>query len=208
MTVCLTRWLPLVALLLLTGCGDDSDRDDRPSDEFQGWEIGPVIDGKNYSSGMPRRTATGSFTFPRCGDGLVKYLTLPHRASLDGMTMSLKYEIVGDGELATDTGTRYARVSLYFQQRGDDWHAKGGTEFARWWSRYEDLTSGEHLIEADLVFDQWTSIVSVGTAGDFARARNNPQRVGFTFGGGSGKGHGVCARSGTVKFVLNSFRVY
>lgn len=95
------------------------------------------------------------------------------------------------------------------RRRGDDWQAKGGTEFYRWWSvNYVDLRPGTYTLTVPLVRGFWTPVVDNdrGTEAHYAAALRDPEYVGFTFGGGFA-GHGVCAKSGTARFVVKSFSV-
>src|SRR5215470_14531329 len=66
------------------------------------WQIGPVIEGKSYSPGMPSRpTAAGSgwsFNFP-AQDG-VHYVTTPLSAPLMGRgEVKVRFSITGPGRL-------------------------------------------------------------------------------------------------------------
>jgi hypothetical protein len=179
------------------------------------WEIGPIIDGKNYSIGMPLRptqTADGwSFDFP-LSPGSVHYVTYRF-GSLAGKThIKMKYRIEMDSgvQLRPVCCAQLPSVgpTLYFQRKGDDW----GTENYRWWDTPDatyPMKAGE--FEIDIPLDtRWTSVQPGVTAAnspqDFAAAIQNAERVGFTFGGGDGYGHGVYA-DGFARFVLLSFTV-
>lgn len=55
----------------------------------------------------------------------------------------------------------------------------------------------------------WTSVSTMTAAlnpQQFATAKINAERVGVTFGGGTGYGHGVYA-DGPARFVVTSFRI-
>ena len=65
--------------------------------------------------------------------------------------------------------------------------------------------AGEYTLDVPLD-GSWTSVTGAanGDAVAFAKAVQNAERVGFTFGGGTGYGHGVFA-SGPARFTLLSF---
>lgn len=178
------------------------------------WEIGPIISGKDYSVGMPlspTETSDGwAFAFP-LSPGSVHYVTF-HNGSLAGRThIVIHYRIDADASVnflpvccaqLDSTGP-----TLYFQQSGDDWNTDG----MRWWATFAApyrIKPGEYTIDVPLDGD-WTSVNSMTAAknpAQFQIAKQNADRVGFTFGGGDGYGHGVYT-SGTAHFVLLSFTI-
>ena len=182
------------------------------------WEIGPVIDGLNYSTGMPlhpTQTAEGwAFDFPlntRDG-GSVHYITFPY-GSLAGKThIIMKYRI------EADQGVEFLPPccpfspsigpTMYFQREADDWNTNG----MRWWAtfaRVSPIQPGEFELDVPLNAE-WTSVfagMSATTDPDkFATAKQKAERVGFTFGGGDGYGHGITV-TGPARFVVTSFRI-
>lgn len=179
------------------------------------WEIGPIIDGKSYSPGMPSQpTAEGSgwsFTFP-AQDG-VHYVTSPVAASLvAGGEVEVRFSITGPGRLLPTQGDPPARIRLFLQRRGDDWSGAGRHEFYRWWSVSNVvLAAGMQELAARLVPDQWSSVFGKlgdhpAAAGQFAATIADLQAVGQTFGG-MFAGHGVFAVEGPSRFTLESYEI-
>jgi hypothetical protein len=188
------------------------------------WRIGPLLridgDWTNKSSGVPRQPAPAdgggwSFEFPNptWANGHVHYVT-HHAQPLAGKTrIVMRYRI--DAEpgttFITDDGAGTPMVTLYFQQRGDDWRGMPGeTESYRWWATFasQSLSPGEHEMVAPLD-GPWTATLTSSRQNNpagFAAAIANIECLGMTFGGGSGYGHGLAA-SAPARFVLLDFRV-
>jgi hypothetical protein len=178
------------------------------------WEIGPLINGQNYSGGMPlspTQTSDGwAFDFP-LSPGSVHYVTF-HYGSLAGKThIVIHYRIDADPnvQLFPVCCAQLAPIgpTLYFQQKGDDWSTDG----LRWWATFNSPTpmkAGDYTMDVPLD-GAWTSVETMTAANSpaqFSTAKQNADRVGFTFGGGDGYGHGVYA-NGTARFVLESFTI-
>jgi len=181
------------------------------------WEIGPIINGQNYSSGIPTTPTQNTapqqgwgFDFPLY-PGSVHYVTFRY-GSLAGKThIVMHYRIDADTSIGIHPITQPDAPSMgptiYFQEKGDDWNTDG----MRWWATFATplpIVPGEYTIDVPLD-GKWTSVVSMTAATnptDFSRAKQNADRVGFTFGGGTGYGHGVYA-DGNARFVLESFNV-
>lgn len=176
------------------------------------WEIGPIINGKNYSIGMPlnpTQTTDGwAFDFP-LAPGSVHYVTFPY-GSLAGKT-----HIVMHYRIEADPSVQFFPVccanlpsigpTMFIQENGDDWNTDG----MRWWATFNSPTPikpGDY--QMDIPLDgAWTSVFTMTAASNpqqFATAKLNAARVGFTFGGGDGYGHGVYA-NGIARFVVTSF---
>jgi len=189
-----------------------------PSPASGAWNIGPVINGRNYSPGMAPSSADGSFTFPvgaPNSDHLVipsvHYVTKP--LSLVGKTrIRLTFEIFGNGPFKStelpDQLPPY--VVLYFQRDGDNWSGTGAFESYRWWSNdFVTLAPGIHTLEVPLTRDAWVSVTTnQSTAEDFAAAMAKASAVGFTFGGAGGKGHGAYSDTPGCQFILRGYRVF
>jgi hypothetical protein len=178
------------------------------------WEIGPIIDNVNYSRGMPlhpTQTSDGwAFDFPLQG-GWVGYVTYKY-GSLAG-----KSRIVMRYRIEADPGVQFLPKccpqllgqgpTMYFQRKGDNWENDGG----RWWATFNSpwpIVPGEFELNIPLNAN-WTSVstwTAEGRPSDFANAKSNAERIGFTFGGGDGYGHGVYA-TGRARFVLLSFTI-
>jgi hypothetical protein len=178
------------------------------------WEIGPVISGRNYSVGMPlnpTQTSDGwAFDFPLSPNS-VHYVTYPF-GSLAGKThivMHYRVEVDPTVQLFPVCCAQLPSMgpTVYFQEKGDDWNTDG----ERWWATFNSpfpIQPGEY--DMDIPLDgAWTSVLTMTAASNpqqFATAKLNADRVGFTFGGGDGYGHGVYA-NGTARFVLTSFKI-
>ena len=182
------------------------------------WEIGPVIRGRNYSVGMPPHpTATRNgwafdFPGPRRSDGHVHYVT---RATgpLDGARgIRVRYRVDarrGTRFIPQETPNLAPKVSLFIQARGDDWNARRGSEFDRWYSphgREYTLEPGVH--EITIMFDEnWIAVMGSDrnrAPREFLRTLQNASRVGLTFGSSSRRGHGIFA-TGPARFELLEF---
>jgi hypothetical protein len=185
------------------------------------WEIGPRERGRNFSAGMastPRPAPRGwyfDFFYPSPRAGHVNYVTTPTGPLLGKRKIVLHYRIdAAPGvRLAPRENPRApARLSLYFQRRGDNWSGRGRFEHYRWYAMPAHrlpLTPGEHRIELALDGRNWKSIQSSSGAkapAQFRDALANASRVGFVLGGGGSAGHGVFA-TGPARFTLLNFRV-
>lgn len=184
------------------------------------WEIGPVINGRNFSVGMPRfpePSAEGwffDFPGPRRSDGHVHYLTRRTGRLDQARGLRLRYRI--DASPATrfvpqEFPDRTATLSLFIQRAGDDWAARGRTQFHRWYSpekRVIALEPGEH--ELAILFDEnWISVMGSDQARSpraFEDTLVEASRIGFTLGSAGGRGHGVYA-TGPARFTVLDFSV-
>ena len=185
----------------------------------EAWEIGPFIRGRSYSEGMPAQPdpARGgglAFDIPTAGRGHVHYLTAPSGSLAEARRITIRYRI------DAPRGTRFvpvqhpgetATLSLYFQQRGDNWSGKGRYETYRWYSPDRatvPLTPGEHTLAVGLD-EPWISVwgrTPDAAPGGFGAALANAGRVGFVLGSRSGRGHGVYATA-PARFTLLDFEV-
>jgi hypothetical protein len=179
------------------------------------WEIGPIIDGKNSSIGLPEHPTAleDGWGFVMTPDAEPHYVTARY-GTLQGKSrirMVYRLEIGDDSHVYPRCCmNEQGMVTLYFQKAGDDWNTDGG----RWWATFasQPVTPGVHEIVAPLN-DNWTSVIkkTAQTApADFAAAKLKADRIGFTFGGGSsqdsGYGHGVRS-TGPGVFTVLSFAV-
>lgn len=193
----------------------------RRSEFATDWQIGPVIRGRNYSVGMPPHpTAQGrgwyfDFPGPRASDGHVHYVTRQTGPLDRARGIRVRYRI------DARRGARFVpqqhpdlpgTLSLYIQQRGDDWRGRGRTEFARWYSpnsRVVELAPGEH--ELTIRFDEnWLSVMGSDrqrNPREFAAMLANAGVVGLTFGSPRARGHGVFATA-PARFTLLEFSVF
>src|SRR5690606_37612620 len=155
------------------------------------------------------------FPWPDARAGHIHYVTFRH-GPLEG-----KRRIVMRYRIDAEPGVRFAPqefpdrqavLSLYFQQRGDTWTAKGPYETYRWYSPAKTvvpITPGEHEISVDLEGD-WISVYGKTPSlkpDGFRRALANTARVGFTLGTvADGRGHGVFA-TGPATLTVTSFEI-
>ena len=182
------------------------------------WSIGPIIRGENYSVNMPptlRDTPNGpafDFPYPTAAHGHVHYVTVPVRSLRGAERITLTYRI------DTESSTRFleqenpdgqATLSLYFQRSGDRWTRR--TPQHRWYapaSKEMVLRPGVHTVSVALD-EPWIAMMG-GDARDhpekFEAAKRETVRVGFTFGGKSGRGHGVFATA-PARFTVLDFRI-
>lgn len=186
-----------------------------------GWEIGPIIRGKNYSVGMPLRPAPAregwSFDFPASSRdaGHVHYVTF------DPGSLTGKRRIVVRYRVDAAPGTRFvpqenpelpATVSLFVQRRGDNWTARGAYDFFRWYApsaTVRQLAPGTHEMTVSLRDPDWGSVYGKPAAANsaaFDSALANASRVGLVFGSDAGRGHGVFATA-PARFTLLDFRI-
>jgi hypothetical protein len=185
------------------------------------WEIGPVIRGRNYSVGLPLQPMAmkGGWIFqfpnPTVEAGHVHYLTFVHGSLAGKRRIVLRYRIDaarGTRFIAREFPDQAPAISLFFQRSGDSWSAKRRYAGYRWYGPYLKMTPvavGTHQISVDLSDPDWISVMGAKPAQSpdgFASAIAETERVGFVFGSGSARGHGVYA-TGPAKFTLLEYRV-
>jgi hypothetical protein len=209
--------LILIAAALLASCGDDVSGDNRnPKDQEPrnyGWSAGPVINGQNYSVGVKlidNFDGTSEFQFPGLG-GHVNYITKPYGslASATRIRMTYRIEIEGDGKLVPKCcpNSLAQGPTIYFATKDNDWRKDG----QRWWATFDAKTpmvAGTYEVVAPFT-SRWTSVLNMDSDdnhAEFAEALRNADRIGFTFGGGDGFGHGVYATT-PAKFTMLEFKV-
>ncbi len=205
-------WSLLIAgiALLLAACGDDSDKP-RPSQPTSDWAIG-----------APERQSTGT-TFAIPERGMVNYVTRS-TGSLAGKTrITLRYRVdMAEGVriFPASVPEQQSILTLYVQQKDDDWTAKGDYNFYRWYATSRSrmpIEAGEHVVTAHLVDHLWTAVKAgesfltdhnIGMVRNprFDEALAKADRIGFVMGGGTGYGHGVSA-TGPATFTIVSFTV-
>ena len=197
--------------------GPSENRDGSASSE---WVIGPIINGRQYSVGMPTSpTPDGEgfwFDFPKAQKGLdrwstpgPRYVTKP-TSGISGSKIKLAYAITGDGQLFGSTGQQSSFVYLcaFFQRSGDNWSGADAFEAHRWWSATMfPLKVGKHEVEVPLARANWVSVYNRGTEAQFADALRKASSIGITFGNDEGRGHGVSSPTGGSSFRLISLEV-
>lgn len=182
----------------------------------ENWLIGPIIKGRNYSVGMPytmdESPAGPTFNFPSVRTGHVHYVTL-HTGPLDGAReIVLRYSIDASPNarfVAQEDGSA-GTFGLAIHRAGDNWTAKGRYEAYRWYSPSTlTLSPGVHTLKVSLDDPNWRGVLSSKSGTNikgFVSALVNAESVSMTFGGNSGRGHGVYATE-PAKFTLLDFRI-
>jgi hypothetical protein len=162
------------------------------------FEVGPTINGQQYSKGMESDDApNGSFEFP-VAPGSVNYIYRPSSAPI----LRIEYEVTGGLVRPEEVPDGEATIALYFETFDNDWHSDGG----RWWTRGRgSLTEGRHELTAPLNAEAWTTVNTGGSADLFVISLTRVRAAGFTFGGPDGAGHGVQGAQPGVRFTLHSF---
>ena len=175
-----------------------------------------MVNGVNYSVGMPLVVEGASFDFPQPNQatGHVHYLTFRHGSLVGKSRITLRYRIdaaEGVRIVPKDYPEGIGALTLYFQRRGDNWGAQGSYQYYRWYASAQTvrpLVAGENTITVSLN-DVWTPVLtgnSLDAPDAFASAKADADRVGFVFGGGDGLGHGVYA-TGPARFTIIGYEV-
>ena len=185
------------------------------------WTIGPVINGVNYSVGMPLHpTQTGSgfsFVFPGSG-GAVNYVTttLVSLHLTTSVTMQYQITLSAGAALTCDVPNAAAAnsasgkptLALFIQQPGDNWSAAGPYNYFRWYGAGGAIPakSGIYTVTLPLTIAHWSAVEApAGTQAQLSGAAMNVGTIGVTFGGCGGAGHGVAMKTGTATFTVLSF---
>jgi hypothetical protein len=181
------------------------------------WVIGPILDGRNYSRGMPlhptpRRGGGWHVDLPQAPDH-VNYITFRHGSLAGKSRIVMRYRIEarpGVRVIPKNYPQWTGSITPYFQRSGDNWSARGRFETYRWYGTFatKALAPGEHEIVAPLN-ERWTAVETSNARTNpraFQEAVANADQVGFVLGGGDGFGHGVSA-TGPARLVLLEFRV-
>ena len=182
------------------------------------WTIGPMIDGRNYSRGMPLRPS------PRAAGGWqvdlppaprsIHYVTFRHGALAGKGRIIMRYRIEADPGVRIVPRTAPgapSMITLYFQRRGDDWSGRDQYEAYRWFASFatqSPISTGDHVLVAPLT-GNWSAVQSSTVRTNpaaFSAALADADEVGFVLGGGDGLGHGVSA-TGRARLIVTSFRV-
>ena len=196
------KYIILTALLLVS-CKDDNKFIPPPA-PYQGWSIGPIINGKNYSVNMPLQMVGNTIEFGP--DAEPHYVTKPTGSIANASVIRMRFNIEGGKIYGKGCGeASVGTISLYFQQKNDGWRTDG----SRWWTAPASLDhEGEYEIIAPLD-GIWGSVMTMNSSTnpmEFTNAKINAGQIGFTFGNCEGLGHGVRA-TGPVKFTLIDYGV-
>ena len=185
------------------------------------WEIGPIIGGENYSSGVPVNPLPDPAGWaidlpgPTQASGSVHYVTMPTGSLAGKSKIRMRFRVeaaAGVKILPRNFPDRPSRLTLYFQRAGDNWLAKGDSESYRWYASFSSRSPIEPgaEIEIEAPFDKnWTAVLSSSRQNNpaaFEAALRQAARVGFVLGGGDGAGHGVYA-TGPARLVVTTFSV-
>lgn len=196
--------LVLATTMLLAACDGGGDSHPLPPPRSAaGWEIGPVVDGQNFSEHCPRAFET-SFDIGPCEP---HYVTRPTASLAGKKQIRARFRVVGDAEIRGAKCAGPSAVTLYFEASNVNWSKDG----YRWWATFAShqlVGTGEFEIVAPLD-GRWTSVSAMNSAdnaGTFARDKANAGRIGFTFANCTGYGHGATA-SAPVSFTVLSFDV-
>jgi hypothetical protein len=211
----------LLAHALLAPYGDGAGTSvDAATDETnpRAWVIGPIINGRNYSQGMPLHPSPGPrggwhIDLPRA-PGSVHYVTFRHGSLAGKSRIVMRYRIEAAPGVRIAPATSPASpsmITLYFQRRGDNWSARGRFETYRWYATFatqSPIVPGAHEMIAPLN-GSWTAVMTSSARSDPAAFRDAiaaADQVGFVLGGGDGYGHGVFA-TGPARLIVTEFRV-
>jgi hypothetical protein len=219
--VAMIRTAFLASSLLVAACTDAAGAGSvsrQDASAASAWEIGPIIEGRNYSQGVPlhpsqRANGAWSIELPRA-PGSIHYVTFRYGALTGKHRLVMRYRIeAAEGvRIVPLTGPQLPSIiTLYFQRAGDNWSGTGRFEAYRWYATFASqlpITSGEHIIAAPLD-GNWTAVETSSARtkpAAFRDALAGADRVGFVLGGGDGYGHGVFA-TGPARLVVTDFRV-
>ncbi len=182
-----------------------------PNNPSNPWTIGPIVNGVNYSAGMPAQpTANGdgtfSFDIPQDKPG-VHGVTRP--ASESGRSqITLRFSVATAADFlevdAPDGNPLPGAVSLFLQRSGDDWGGpNSGKSSYRFYSQPFVLVPGEHTLAVTLSPEAWTNVDGQQDAAGFAAALADLATVGIGFGRRFAM-HGVIA-TGPARFTIHEY---
>ena len=210
--------LAVVAAIALSLLLRDKDNNEPipASTDPQAWELGPIYDGVNVSTGANLYPTDRGWCIdiPLVGAGSVHYVTRPTESLAGRNKVTLVCELVmapGVKLCPVKSPDSPSLLTLYFQRKSDNWSGFEQYETYRWYASFAtkvDLSAWEYTIE--VMFNaNWTAIQTSTHATHpeaFANALANASRIGFVLGGGDGLGHGVSA-TGPAKLIIKSFEV-
>jgi hypothetical protein len=200
--------LTLAAAATLSACGGGNDRPKPVPAPIGGWEVGPIIGRTNYSSGFSAEITPEGYTLVVPTNGSLNYVVRP--GSLIGKNrIVLRYRVVLDEgvKLLPKCCPQSMSIgpTLYFATSDNDWRKDG----LRWWATFNaptPIVAGEFELIAPLD-GKWSSVIAMNAEThplEFRNAINKANRIGFTFGGGDGFGHGIYA-TGRAKIIITYF---
>ncbi|MEO8547254.1 MAG: hypothetical protein ABI422_02685 [Sphingomicrobium sp.] len=214
----LVRAAIMITLASAASCGGAEAKAPAAGLNPSAWTIGPIVDGRNYSQGVPLHPSRGPadgwhIDLPQA-PGSVHYVTVRHGSLAGKNQIVMRYRIEADpgARILPITAPQLPSViTLYFQRGGDNWSGAGRFETFRWYATFASqspIAPGSHQIVAPLN-GNWTAIQTSSARSNpmaFRDALANADQVGFVLGGGDGYGHGVFA-TGRARLVVTYFRV-
>ncbi|CAA9498814.1 MAG: hypothetical protein AVDCRST_MAG91-935 [uncultured Sphingomonadaceae bacterium] len=212
-----TATLATLALVSLSVGSEAGAGQSAPYASTPDWVIGPIIKGRNYSRGMPLHPSPGrggafQIELPQA-PGSVHYVTFPHGSLSGKKRIVMRFRIVGDpGVRIVPRGYPQwtAKITPYFQRRGDNWTGRGRFETYRWYATFASKAAvpGEHQVIVPLN-GNWTAVEGSSARSNpvaFREALSDAGEVGFVLGGGDGYGHGAYA-IGRARLIVTSYRI-
>lgn len=151
-------------------------------------------------------------------NGEVHYVTQKPLAKLTNKVVVKGWITIAPGTVfssitKTNMTPGSGKARVYFQRKGDDWGGLGNYQYYRWWyTGYIDVeANGAFTFTAPLSdAANWISVYG-NNAAEYPAQRqaaiDNMDRIGLTFGGGGGYGHGLYITYGAAKFEVTSFEV-
>lgn len=168
----------------------------RRKPEPQGWSVGPLVKGENYSRGValePRGDLWAATIEP--GDELDGVTRA--RGAVGG-TIRLRYRVTGS-VFPSEAPAEPAGLTLFIQRAGDTWSATGKFASYRFYSTaFLPLEAGEHDAAIPLTPEHWHNTRGAGAAdlpAEFAAVLAAQGRIGLAFGWRGGRMHGVCCET-------------
>lgn len=174
-----------------------------------GWHIGPTINGRNLSRGMPSRpTKLGSgwyFDFPTDPNSHVHYVQNFSAAPRNGVRITFRVE--GEADFIPQEAPHLqAIISIQLQRKGDNWSGRDKYNYYRVFSQPIPLTPGTHTLDAPFN-GKWIAVHGSAMDYDVLLAAEHLDNVGILFGSSGGYGHGVYATA-PARFILESYEEY
>lgn len=189
------------------------------------WTQGPPCIDDSGSCGVPlhpTRTDEGFVIDVPPEPRHVNYVTKPTGSLTGASRIRMRFRVEGGPIMATKPrGEGYpGMIYLYFERAGNDFTGGAEQNFYRWWAPASQthLQAGEYELVASFD-DLWTAVSYGANICDESTANDDPDcrgpamyqaalasagRVGFTLGGGDGKGHGV---HGPGRIIVTYFAV-
>ena len=179
-----------------------------------GWYFGPIIKGKNWSKGMPKRpdftpdpSRILEFEMPVGIGAEVDYL-VGDPITLTGKDKLLfAFDYQGPEPYPVEGPSAPATATICLMRRGDNWSAKGKYEHYRWYQPTPLLRikEGKWAVELSLTEGEWTNVFGRKAKDypeQFDACLKNLGNIAICFGTRRARGHGVRARDAGGLFTL------